>query len=220
MFLINTEEIYETQESKWVINSQPTIFAEKFRPDEQLKIREKNKDKLKKIIFLDRDGPCLYEPKTDGQIDSINRLEITQGLIINLHKILTEMDYLLVMVSNQNHIGHKTFARVNFFQPHNLFLEILAGQGIIFDEIFIDKSTIEDKQPTRKPGTKMLEEYLNQAGKIFDLANSWVIGDRETDMQLAQNLGSKGIRFYSELGKIAKFNSNSWEEIYNYLKKK
>jgi imidazoleglycerol-phosphate dehydratase/histidinol-phosphatase len=215
MFRFDHQEIYQTEESKWVINQAPTVFGENFRSPKQVKRREEAQSEKKRVIFLDRDGPCLFEPQTDGQIDSYERWELTQDLIVYLRQILDNLDYELVMVSNQNAVGSKLFPSRNFWVAHGHLLEVLASQGIIFDEIFVDKSAPEDNQPTRKPDTQMLTKFLES--NTYDLAHSVVIGDRDSDMKLAKNLGSQGLHFNSEPSEISNFEAQTWEQVWQIL---
>lgn len=141
-----------------------------------------------KAIFIDRDGTIIREPE-DEQIDSLEKLEFVPGVISALRS-LAGKGYELVMVSNQDGLGTDSFPEETFHPAHNKMLSTLAGEGVEFDDQLIDCSFPEDNLPTRKPGLGMLTEYINGD---YDLANSFVIGDRLTDMQLAVNLGAQGI---------------------------
>lgn len=143
---------------------------------------------MKKALFIDRDGTIIKEP-ADEQIDSLEKLEFVPGAISALRS-LTGRGYELVMVSNQDGLGTDSFPEETFYPAHNRMLDTLAGEGVKFDDILIDRSFPEDNAPTRKPRTGMLTKYL---GGEYDLAESFVIGDRLTDIQLAKNLGAKGI---------------------------
>ncbi len=143
---------------------------------------------MKKALFIDRDGTIIKEP-ADEQIDSLEKLEFVPGAISALRS-LTGRGYELVMVSNQDGLGTDSFPEETFYPAHNRMLDTLAGEGVKFDDILIDCSFPEDNAPTRKPRTGMLTKYL---GGEYDLAESFVIGDRLTDIQLAKNLGVKGI---------------------------
>lgn len=143
---------------------------------------------MKKALFIDRDGTIIKEP-ADEQIDSLEKLEFVPGAISALRS-LTGRGYELVMVSNQDGLGTDSFPEETFYPAHNKMLDTLAGEGVKFDDILIDRSFPEDNAPTRKPRTGMLTKYL---GGEYDLAESFVIGDRLTDIQLAKNLGAKGI---------------------------
>ncbi len=142
---------------------------------------------MKRILFIDRDGTILREP-ADEQIDSYEKFQFLPGCIGALGFIAQHTDYLLVMVSNQDGLGTDSYPEVDFWPTQNLMLEILHGEGVDFDTIHIDRSFPEDNLPTRKPGTEMLKPYMTGD---YDLANSFVIGDRDSDRQLAQNLGCK-----------------------------
>lgn len=144
---------------------------------------------MKKILFIDRDGTIIREP-LDRQVDSLEKLSFVPGAITNLARIAVETGHVLVMVTNQDGLGTDAFPESDFLPPHRLMLETLAGEGVEFADVFIDSSLPEENLPTRKPGTAMLRRYL--AGD-FDIANSFVIGDRPTDVQLAANLGSRAI---------------------------
>lgn len=143
---------------------------------------------MKKALFIDRDGTIIKEP-ADEQIDSLEKLEFVPGAISALRS-LTGRGYELVMVSNQDGLGTDSFPEETFYPAHNRMLDTLAGEGVKFDDILIDRSFPEDNAPTRKPRTGMLTKYL---GGEYDLAESFVIGDRLTDIQLAKNLGAKGV---------------------------
>ena len=145
--------------------------------------------KKKKILFIDRDGTILQEP-ADEQVDSYEKFAFVPGVIRALHFIRTHTDYLLVMVSNQDGLGTDSYPEDTFWPTHNLMLNTLRGEGVEFDAIHIDRSFPEDNLPTRKPGTAMLTAYMDGT---YDLAGSYVIGDRATDAQLADNLGAKAL---------------------------
>ncbi len=142
---------------------------------------------MKKILFIDRDGTILREP-ADEQIDSYEKFQFLPGCIGALSFIAQHTDYLLVMVSNQDGLGTDSYPETDFWPTQNLMLEILHGEGIVFDAIHIDRSFPHQNLPTRKPGTAMLTPYMNGD---YDLANSFVIGDRDSDRLLAENLGCK-----------------------------
>ena len=144
---------------------------------------------MKKVIFIDRDGTILVEP-SDEQIDSFEKFHFVPGAISALKFLRNHTDYELVMVSNQDGLGTDSYPEDTFWPTQNLMLEVLKGEGVVFDAIFIDRSFPEDNLPTRKPGTAMLTSYLDGT---YDLAASWVIGDRSTDAQLAKNLGCKSL---------------------------
>ncbi len=167
-----------------------------------------------KILFLDRDG-CIIEEPEDEQIDSFEKLRFMPGAISNLARIAKELEYRLVMVTNQDGLGTTSHPEENFWPPHNLMMDILEREGVRFDEVLIDHTTAAENAPTRKPGTAMLTHYIKGD---FDLANSAVIGDRETDVELAKNLGSQAIRITGDTDSAADFTTPSWADIYKYLK--
>lgn len=139
-----------------------------------------------RILFIDRDGTIVEEPH-DEQVDSFEKLKFTKGVIKNLSFIRSNLDFKFVMVSNQDGLGTSSFPEETFWPVHNFILQTLEGEGITFDDILIDNHFPEDNHPCRKPGTGMLKEYMDNPE--YDLENSYVIGDRETDRQLAMNLG-------------------------------
>ncbi len=150
---------------------------------------------MKQVLFIDRDGTILVEPE-DEQIDSFEKFQFVPGVIRNLHFIRTHLDFEFVMVSNQDGLGTDSYPEDTFWPTHNLMLQTLKGEGIEFDDILIDRSFPEDNLPTRKPGTGMLTKYMQGD---YDLENSYVIGDRETDAKLAENLGCKSLILSDEL---------------------
>lgn len=168
---------------------------------------------MKKVLFIDRDGTLIKEPE-DFQIDSFEKLEFLPGAIVNLARIAAETDYELVMVSNQDGLGTASFPERDFFPVHNFVLQTLRNEGVEFDEVLIDRSFEFEQKPTRKPGTAMLQRYLY--GK-YDLKNSYVIGDRLTDIELANNLGCNSIYMGMEKAE-ATLVTQSWKVIYQYLK--
>lgn len=145
---------------------------------------------MKKLLFIDRDGTLIEEPE-DEQIDSFAKLKFTKGVFKNLGFIRSKLDYEFVMVSNQDGLGTESFPEDTFWPVHNFILQTLESEGITFDNILIDRHFPEDKSPMRKPGTGMLTQYINNPE--YDLAGSYVIGDRETDAELANNLGCKSL---------------------------
>ncbi len=175
---------------------------------------------MQKILFIDRDGTLIWEPPTDFQIDSFEKLKFLPNVIFYLSKIVKELDYELVMVTNQDGLGTASFPEHTFWPVHTLLMEILKNEGIIFKSVHIDVSFKHENNTTRKPAAGMLVDYTNGG---YDLVNSYVIGDRLTDIQLAKNLGSKSI-FIKDPYIIEEININktkvviNWEEIYNYLK--
>ncbi len=144
---------------------------------------------MKKVLFIDRDGTILVEP-ADEQIDSYEKFRFVPGVISALRFIRRHTDYELVMVSNQDGLGTDSYPETDFLPTHRLMLDILKGEGVEFDAIHIDRSFPEDGLPTRKPGTGMLVGYLTGD---YDIAHSWVIGDRQTDAMLADNLGCRSL---------------------------
>ena len=143
---------------------------------------------MKRILFIDRDGTILKEP-ADEQIDSYDKFEFLPGAIGALSFLSRHTDYEFVLVSNQDGLGTASYPEADFWPTHNLMLNILKGEGIEFAKQHIDRSFPQDNLPTRKPGTAMLTEYIDNPA--VDLASSYVIGDRDSDRQLAQNLGCK-----------------------------
>ena len=156
----------------------------------------------KRALFIDRDGTLVIEPPIDYQLDSFEKLEFYPKVMRNLFFIRKQLDFEFVMVTNQDGLGTSSFPEDTFWPVHNLMLKTLAGEGVIFDDILIDRSFPEDNSPNRKPRTGMLGKYLSGE---YDLANSFVIGDRLTDMELARNLGAKSIRLHE--------NDDSTEDI-------
>ena len=147
-------------------------------------------NKQQRVLFIDRDGTLIEEP-ADEQIDAFEKLKFVDGMIGNLAFIARHLDFKLVMVSNQDGLGTSSFPEDTFWPVHNFILQTLKGEGIEFDEQLIDRHFPEDHSPMRKPGTGMLTSYIDNPA--YDLANSYVIGDRETDAQLATNLGCKAL---------------------------
>ena len=145
---------------------------------------------MKKILFIDRDGTLIEEP-ADEQIDSFAKLKFVKGVFRNLGFIAKNLDFRLVMVSNQDGLGTPSFPEETFWPVHNFILQTLEGEGIVFDEQLIDRHFPADNHPDRKPGTGMLKHYMDNPE--WDLAGSYVIGDRETDAQLAENLGCQSL---------------------------
>lgn len=144
---------------------------------------------MKKVLFIDRDGTLNFETE-DEQIDAFEKLEFLPKVFRNMHNIQKNLDYELVMVTNQDGLGTDTYPEDTFWPVHNFILKAFENEGVIFDEICIDRSFPADNLPTRKPGTALLVKYMEGD---YDLANSFVIGDRLTDIQLAKNLGARGI---------------------------
>ncbi len=169
---------------------------------------------MKKVLFIDRDGTLVIEPPIDFQLDSLEKLEFYPNVFQYLAKISTELEYELVMVTNQDGLGTDSFPENTFWPAQDKIIQSFENEGIRFAEILIDRSFPEDNAPTRKPRTGMLTHYLKGN---YDLGNSYVIGDRNTDIELAQNLGAKGI-FIGEMNERAALSTISWKEIYRFLK--
>ena len=170
---------------------------------------------MKKVLFIDRDGTLIKEPLTDFQVDSLEKLEFYPGVFQNLSKIAKELDYELVMVTNQDGLGTASFPYEDFIRPQEKMLKAFENEGIIFNDILIDKSFENENLPTRKPGIGLLGKYIYGD---YDLENSFVIGDRLTDIQLAKNLGSKAIFINNIENKDADLTTEDWSEIYQFLK--
>jgi imidazoleglycerol-phosphate dehydratase/histidinol-phosphatase len=175
---------------------------------------------MKKVLFIDRDGTIIWEPPDTCQVDSLEKLEFIPGVITYLRKIAEELDYELVMVTNQDGLGTDNYPERVFELVQGKVMKTLEGEGIKFEDVWVDRSFEKDNKPTRKPGTAMLTGYMNGE---YDLANSFVIGDRITDVKLAHNLGTKSILIQNydktegwenQINLIA----DDWEKIYSYLK--
>ncbi len=169
---------------------------------------------MKKVLFIDRDGTLILEPE-DEQIDSIEKLKFYPGAISALREIVKTTDYELVMVSNQDGLGTESFPTADFQALHDLIIRTFEGEGVAFKEVLIDPSFPEDKSEFRKPNTGLVRHYQNEA---YDLENSWVIGDRISDLEFAKNLGTKAIFLSSESNPLATENTNSWKEVVGILK--
>jgi len=168
---------------------------------------------MKKILFIDRDGTIIQEPE-DFQIDSTEKLAFLSGAISGLKALAADGRYRLVMVTNQDGLGTASFPEETFWPAHQLMLRVLEAEGIVFDEILIDRSFPAENASTRKPRTGLLTHYIEEG---FDLENSYVLGDRATDIELAKNLGCKGIRIAEENDPEASLTTTSWEEITRFL---
>ena len=162
--------------------------------------------KKERLLFIDRDGTIIEEPE-DEQIDSFAKLKFTRGVFGSMAFIRQHLDFKFVMVSNQDGLGTDSFPEDTFWPVHNFILQTLESEGVTFDDIKIDRHFPEDNSPMRKPGTGMLTEYMDK--EKYDLANSYVIGDRETDAQLAENLGCKAL--------ILGRDGMTWEKITEIL---
>ena len=169
---------------------------------------------MKKVLFIDRDGTLIIEPE-DEQIDSLEKLEYYPGVFHYLSRIASELEYELVMVTNQDGLGTDSFPEDTFWPAQNKIIRTFENEGVHFSEILIDRSFPEDNLPTRKPGTAMLTHYLKGG---YDLANSYVIGDRITDLQLAENMNCKSIFLSNNSHPEATLSTTDWGEIYRFLK--
>ncbi len=182
----------------------------------------------KKVLFIDRDGTLNIEP-ADEQVDNFRKLKFYPGALYYLSKIARELDYVLVMVTNQDGLGTDSHPEENFWPVHQLMIDTFAGEGVIFEEVIIDRTFAHEQSPTRKPGTALLGNYF---GDAYDLAHSFVIGDRLNDVILAKNLGAKGIylRQNDALGagenmekrenlqEYIALETQKWEDIYIFLR--
>lgn len=184
---------------------------------------------MKKVLFIDRDGTIVLEPE-NYQLDSLDKLEFYPKAFQYLAKIAAELDYELAMVTNQDGLGTDSFPEDTFWPTQNFILKAFENEGVVFDEIFVDRTFPEENAPTRKPRTGMLTKYLNNPE--YDLANSFVLGDRLTDVELAKNLGAKAIFMNDtdgigsneisskreELNDTIVLQSMDWKTIYEFLK--
>ncbi len=183
---------------------------------------------MKKVLFIDRDGTLIKEP-ADEQIDSFEKLEFYPGVFTYMNKIASELDYELVMITNQDGLGTDIYPENTFWPVQDFILHAFKNEGVEFEDIYIDKTFPKDNAPTRKPKTGLLTKYFEPE---YDMENSFVIGDRLTDIELAKNLGAKGIFIdnKTELGLREIESSNielesyiglratTWRAIYDYLK--
>jgi imidazoleglycerol-phosphate dehydratase/histidinol-phosphatase len=170
-----------------------------------------------KVLFIDRDGTIVIEPPVDYQLDSLEKLEFYPGVFQWLSRIVTELDYELVMVTNQDGLGTDSFPEETFWPAQNKMMKALKNEGIEFSEVLIDKSFPKDNSPNRKPRIGLLNKYIYGN---YDLEKSFVIGDRETDIQLADNLKTGGIFIGDESEVKTDLATKSWQEIYQFLKSK
>ena len=186
---------------------------------------------MKRVLFIDRDGTLINEAPPTYQLDSFDKLSFYPDVFFYLRKIATELDYELVMPTNQDGMGTDSFPEDTFWPVHSFVVKSLANEGIVFNDVLIDRTFPHENAPTRKPGTGMFTKYLNN--KDYDLANSFVIGDRITDVQLAKNLGCKAIWMNNDanLGaaeiqdKVVELRQSTialetpnWKDIYEFLK--
>lgn len=185
---------------------------------------------MKRVLFIDRDGTLIKEP-SDVQVDSLEKLVFYPKVFQYLSKICKELEYEIVMVTNQDGLGTAANPEESFWPIHNFIIQTFKNEGVEFASQFIDRTFPEDNAPTRKPNTGLLTQYFSEE---YDLENSYVIGDRLTDVELAKNLGSKGIFINNntnlgenevtvkrdELDSFIALESNDWEEIYKFLKAK
>ena len=179
----------------------------------------------KRVIFLDRDGTLIKEPPDDYQVDSLEKLEFVPGVFRNLYKLRKFTDFELVLVSNQDGMGTASFPEVDFRLPHEKFLNAFRNEGVEFDAIHIDPSLPKDHSPDRKPLTGMLAGYMQGE---YDLENSFVIGDRVTDIEMAKNLGTRGILYGDPamkkilqekgLSEHSILISDDWDNIYRFIR--
>ncbi len=174
---------------------------------------------MKRALFIDRDGTIIKEPPMDFQVDSLEKLEFCKYAISGL-KLISSLDYQMVMVSNQDGRGTESFPEEDFIKPHRKMLSILESEDVVFDDILIDSSFESENSPMRKPRTGMLGEYIEGD---YSLEESYVIGDRLTDLELAQNLGAKAIYFSKEeppshLRDVCQLSTDNWCEIYEFLR--
>jgi len=183
---------------------------------------------VKKVLFIDRDGTLVLEPE-DYQVDSFSKLKFYPGVFTYLGKIASELDFELAMVTNQDGLGTSSHPEENFWPVHNFIMETLEGENISFSDVIIDKTFPHENAPTRKPGTALLTKYLDT--EKYDLENSFVIGDRITDVALARNLNAKAIWLKQnpdlgadevvadpELKKYIALDTTSWKRVYEFLK--
>lgn len=182
---------------------------------------------MKRVLFIDRDGVIFQEQPPDYQLDRLEKIHFMKNVIGSLSQIASSLDYYKVLITNQDGMGTDIFPEHTFWPYQELMIRTLAGEGFVFDEVHIDRTFEKDKQPTRKPGTGLLTHFFNIDN--YDLANSFVIGDRWTDMQLARNLGTKGILIKSpylpltpeqeaEYRDVIVLATDDWKEIYAFLK--
>ncbi len=183
---------------------------------------------MKKVLFIDRDGTMIKET-VDEQIDSFEKMIFYPKAFTYLGKIAKELDYELVMISNQDGLGTASFPEDTFWPVHNFIMRSFENEGVVFDKVFLDRTFPHENANTRKPGTGLLTSYFSSE---YDLSNSYVIGDRLTDIELAKNLGAKGIFINDNtdlgtdeitvkrgvLNDVISLETNDWKKIYEFLK--
>lgn len=179
---------------------------------------------MKRVLFIDRDGTLIVEPPDDFQVDSLEKLEFLPGVFRNLYSIRHFLDYELVIVSNQDGLGTGSYPESDYNKVQKAMLKAFENEGVVFDDILIDRSFPHEDLPTRKPGTGLLKKYIEGD---YDLRNSWVIGDRLTDIRLAANLGAKGILIGDQsrrdelreesLEEWCKLLTGNWDGIFSFL---
>ncbi|NIG57154.1 bifunctional histidinol-phosphatase/imidazoleglycerol-phosphate dehydratase HisB [Chitinophaga sp. Cy-1792] len=184
---------------------------------------------MKRVLFIDRDGTLIKEVPPTYQIDSLDKIEFYPKVFVNMARIATELGYELAMVTNQDGLGTASFPEDTFWPSQNFIMKAFENEGVVFDEVFIDRSFPADNAPTRKPRTGMLTKYLTGE---YDLENSFVIGDRITDVELAKNLGAKAIWMNEGTGlgaaeindsaaalrEVIALETTDWNRIYEFLK--
>lgn len=179
---------------------------------------------MPKVLFIDRDGTIITEPPVDFQVDSLEKLEFLPKVISNLRKISEEKEFELAMVTNQDGLGTDSFPEDTFWPAHQKMMRTLENENVHFDEVFIDRTFEHENAPTRKPRTGLLGKYIGN--EVYDLPHSFVLGDRLTDIQLAVNLGARGIFIGKQLPEGATEEqknataliTDNWDEIYGFLK--
>ena len=181
---------------------------------------------MRKVLFIDRDGTILLEPKDDYQVDSIEKFRFFPGSLKYLTKIYSELDYDFVMVTNQDGLGTESYPEHTFWPYHNLMMDTLEGEGIKWADVLIDRSFEKDNSPNRKPRIGMMKKYMDGS---YDLDNSFVLGDRWSDAQLASNMGARTIYINADYKDGEKINilqdeqlvlkTNNWSSIYDFLLK-
>lgn len=170
---------------------------------------------MRKVLFIDRDGTLIVEPESDKQVDSLEKLEFIPNAISALRLIAQTLSYELVIVTNQDGLGTRSFPMESFIPAHEKMLTTFKNEGVVFNEVLIDKSFPEDNAPTRKPRTGLLTKYLSNE---FDLSRSFVIGDRLTDVELAKNLGAQAIYFSTDNCQEAALSTTDWQLIAKFLR--